>query len=256
MGNKLAKDFKNMKLGHGHLNEANSGRNAIVPDAVVLEGSMTIAVQIGTKDKTLQFFDTETQKRLFVTTITKSDTMGSITKDSRGNVLFVTKSPNKTNRVIYKASDTFEKEISSEPSSIDTDDEDLSPVAKIEIDYVSSAVTAFLSVKYRRRERRFDADGSAASGSQRSESQATGASSAVPSSIDLGSADSMTTFIDVYKAVKIPAVKFGAAVVDMRGQVVGKAVHEPKAPLPTVLVAAGADASAVVALACIVNGLL
>mmetsp|Transcript_23201 Transcript_23201/g.48266 ORF Transcript_23201/g.48266 Transcript_23201/m.48266 type:complete len:254 (-) Transcript_23201:70-831(-) len=251
MGNKLAKDFKNMKLGHGHINSANSGRNAIVPDAVVLDASMTIAVQKDAKEKNIQFFDTATQKRLFVTTITKSESMGSITKDARGNVLFITKAPNKSTRVIHKTSDTFDKDVGSEPSSIDSDDDDLSPVAKIEIDHVASAVTAFLSVRYKRRKPRVRGDGSAHSGSYASASQTTGMSSGVPSSIDLG-AD--PTYIDVYKAVKIPAVKFGAAIVDMRGQVVGKAAHEPKAPLPTVLVAPGADASAVVALACIVNG--
>mmetsp|Transcript_3757 Transcript_3757/g.4988 ORF Transcript_3757/g.4988 Transcript_3757/m.4988 type:complete len:214 (-) Transcript_3757:95-736(-) len=203
------------------------------------------------------FLTQQHKKRLFITTLTKSETMGSVTKDSRGNVLFITKAPNKNNRVIYKVSENFDHgDVGSEPSSVATDDDELSPVAKIEVDYVGSAVTAFLSVKYKKRKHR--SDGSA-TGSVNSASQATGVSGAsnttgrsgVPKSIDLG-AEPM--YIDVYKAVKIPAVKFGAAVVDMRGQVVGKASQDPKEPLPTVVVAPGADAAAVVALACIVNG--
>ena len=244
-----------MKLGHGHITGSNAGRNAIVPDAVVLDASMTVAVQKDPKTKTIQFFDTATQKRLFITTLTKSETMGSITKDARGNVLFITKAPSKEQRVIYKASDNFDSaDVGSEPSSVRTDDDELSPVAKIDVDHVASAVTAFLSVKYKRRKRTGDSTtGSEYSASAYSEKTGKSGRSgkSIPKSIDL-SVD--PTYIDVYKAVKIPAVKFGAAIVDMRGQVVGKAAQEAKEPLPTVLVAPGADAAAVVALACIVNG--
>lgn len=257
MGNKLAKDFKEMKLGHGHMTAASAVRNAIVPDAVVLNAALTIAVQKDTKSKSIQFFDVATEKRLFVATFSKGESFGSVTRDSRGNVLFVTKAPDKATRVIFKPTEALSKEISSEGSSVDENDDDLSPIARVEIDFVASCITAFLSVKFKPKKSK--CDGSAASGQSREspskESKGTTGTNGLSISASAAMAFDMErpTYIEVYKAVKIPTVKFGAVIVDMMGQVVGKA-EQGKNPLPTVMVAPGADAAAVVALACMVNG--
>ncbi|KAL7573003.1 hypothetical protein ACA910_007499 [Epithemia clementina (nom. ined.)] len=53
----------------------------------------------------------------------------------------------------------------------------------------------------------------------------------------------------VYKAVKIPQVKYGALVMDMMGVVVGKAFIDEQRLQPIIQVAAGADLASVVALA-------
>lgn len=265
MGNKVAKDFKDVKLGHGQLTAANSGRNAVIPDAVVLSAAMSITLVKDVKKKSIDFVDAVTLKTLFTTTRTKGESMSSVTTDSKFNVLFVTKAPNKTNRVIYKATEMLDQDIDSQPSSIDEEDAALTPHAKIEIDFVASCTTAFLSVKMKRKQRQvcggdFSRDGSATSASVESESPLSTTSSknrggggkqrntAVPQVLVDPS------FIDLYKAVKIPNVKCGVIIVDMRGQVVGKCAQEPKEPYPVILVAPGADAAAVVALACVVNG--
>ncbi|KAL7563314.1 hypothetical protein ACA910_016672 [Epithemia clementina (nom. ined.)] len=260
MGNKLARDFKDVKLGHGQLTAANSGRNAIVPDAVVLSAAVSIVVKKDAKKKFVEFYDASSMKLLFGSFMTKGESMGSITKDSKGNVLFVSKAPNKSTRVIYRVNDKFDKDVtSSEPSSIGEADVDMSPIAKIEIDHVASCVTAFLSVKYKpsssNKDRRLRGDASLTSAlSVSSEvSRASTKSGDLPTTSS-SIPDGDPSYIDVYKAVRIPCVKFGVIIVDMRGQVMGKSAHDPKEPFPIIRVAPGADASAVVALACIVNG--
>merc|ERR1712232_1324472 len=60
--------------------------------------------------------------------------------------------------------------------------------------------------------------------------------------------------VPVYKRIRIPQVKFGALVVDMEGQVVGKSFLDEKRMEPIVRIAAGADVASVVEIASAVIG--
>lgn len=271
MGNKVAKDFQAVRIGKGHLTAANSERNAVVPGTVVLKAEMTITVKKDGKKKSIEFFDASEPNPthpLFVSTLTKGESMSSVTVNSKGKVLFVSKAPDKATRLIFKASDDTEIDMtSSQPSSIGGDDNDFSPVARIEIDYVAESITAFLSVKIKRSKCPQDMSSRSESASECSESLKSGGSGAGSRAYSRSgsTADSRTAsqasiemrkslYVDLYKAVKIPGVKYGVLIVDMRGQIVGKSAQESKSAFPVIIVAPGSDASAIVALACVING--
>jgi len=242
MGNSIARDFAKVSLGHGSV-PSSFEKELIAPGSVVLDQPMTVLLRRDHSRKSTIVFDGESMMPLLITeskrrkksssSSSSSAPLDSVTKDRRGHKLFLTTAPSKNERLIYKAPKTAAPVAVGDQSSLDNldssnhssssycslsstrssasryADSDVPATAKIEIDHSGAVVTAFFSVV-----------------------------------VWKGSGPEM---MQVYKAVKVPTVKYGALVADNSGQVVAKSKLDESRMEPTIQVAAGADVPAVVA---------
>mmetsp|Transcript_7436 Transcript_7436/g.15164 ORF Transcript_7436/g.15164 Transcript_7436/m.15164 type:complete len:264 (+) Transcript_7436:199-990(+) len=255
MGNTIARDFHNVEL-------ANEGsvpilqKELIAPGSTLLKKPISVVLRHDHNRNSTIVFDEESMLPLFVTSNKKkkktrsssksTPVVTSCTKDSQGHMLYLTTAPSKNTRLIFKAPKSSQASSSSssfrpENHTLDdnsshsftstTADSTSSPhvcaswsdatsarcknsnlpcAAQIDIDSSGAAVTAFLSVTVWR---------------------GTG-----------------PDLVQVYKAVKISQVKYGALVVDNQGQVVGKSAMDEDRLEPRIEIARGADIPSVVAL--------
>ena len=239
MGNSIVGDFKKVELGSG--SASSLAKDMIATGSIVLDKPMTVLVRHDDQRKSTIFFDFETMQPLYITSTKNVYDRGNkgdkvcVTKDRKGRALFLTTQPTKNKRLIYRAPKELTKTQSSS-SSISTapiesgsnhsthsarvaqqfvshkqsENDNVACAAQIDLDRAGAAVCAFLSVVVWK-----------GSGAQ---------------------------FMSLYKAVLIPQVKYGALVLDMKGQVVGKATMDNQRMQPMIKVAKGADVTSVVAL--------
>lgn len=311
MGNSIAKDFKNLKLGYGSV----PAEEMIAPGSMVLKRPATILIKWDDHRKSTIYFDLSTMLPLYLTK-TKSQRKGSftsITEDEKGRALFITISSSPNKHLIYRAPE-----------------ED--PTASIHSNS-NHSTTSFISVKEflesgyddlpKPRQKSDSNANTSPSNRPKQESNcghshekskskesktskldpgldkpsrqsfclgSSNHSSASISLVDLNCSDHSshsfdeprvdtyvpcaaqikvmrsgaavtaamfvsvpsktgTEFVVCYKASKIPAVKFGALITDMTGEVVGKSSFDEARMNPVIKVAPGADLPCVLAIA-------
>ncbi|KAL7556829.1 hypothetical protein ACA910_014172 [Epithemia clementina (nom. ined.)] len=268
MGNSIAKEFKMVELGQGALDH----KELIAPGSVVLDQAMTVLVRYDDNRKSTIFFDFSTMLPLYVssTKMVDNNTKITVTKDNQGKTLFLTTYPTKGKRLIYRApKDLATKGSSSSSSSSSSKSSD--PLSKLSSHSSRTAKTDPLGScsSHSRRSACSSASVVAAKSfvryQQEFQDDNDPTNSEVPcaAQIDLDrSGAAVCAFLSVvvwkgsgpqlcsvYKAVLVPQVKYGALVLDMQGQVVGKAFLDDRRMQPMIKVAQGADVPSVVALA-------
>eukprot|EP00523_Entomoneis_sp_CCMP467_P010069 CAMPEP_0168725868 /NCGR_PEP_ID=MMETSP0724-20121128/4377_1 /TAXON_ID=265536 /ORGANISM="Amphiprora sp., Strain CCMP467" /LENGTH=278 /DNA_ID=CAMNT_0008772669 /DNA_START=178 /DNA_END=1011 /DNA_ORIENTATION=- len=278
MGNNVAKDFTSIKLGSGTTRstrrrgstgsccseaepylplglQVQHRSDRLFTAGSVVERSTTVLVRCDPQRKSTIIFDQKSMLPLFVTKTYKKRSKGiatveSVTTDRDGKVLFLTTSPTKKERRIFKA-----------PKSI-------TPIHHHE--------HALESMEYAQRRDSFrSTDSTASSISTRSTDSfedcwgfATSGKNdmlACAAEIDIdNSGSSVQAFFSVIvwtgagpeprpvlRATKIPGIKGGALVTDITSsscRLVGKAFYDEKRMEPIIKIAAGADALSVIAL--------
>eukprot|EP00522_Entomoneis_paludosa_P009754 CAMPEP_0172452738 /NCGR_PEP_ID=MMETSP1065-20121228/10311_1 /TAXON_ID=265537 /ORGANISM="Amphiprora paludosa, Strain CCMP125" /LENGTH=285 /DNA_ID=CAMNT_0013204843 /DNA_START=77 /DNA_END=934 /DNA_ORIENTATION=+ len=277
MGNSIARDFSRVELTpHSHRPLWQTELIAPGGAAHILKVARTVLIRQDHARNSLIVFDEETMTPLYITSNKKPSSSKSskrsgskksgdavvktVTKDSQGRVLFLTTAPNKNKRLIYKApklaGDNHHKgSTPADMASLDGQSE-----------HSSSSFTAATATS---------SSSHPANSSSTREQQAQSGWSASCSArykdnnlpctaqIDLDSCGATTqAFLSlivwngqgpelrqVYKAVKIPQVKYGALIVEHEtGQVVGKSRLDETRLEPMLEIAAGADVPSVVAL--------
>ena len=256
MGNSIVRDFNNVELGHGTLPNKDA---MIAPGSVVLDEPMTVLVRHDDQGKSTIFFDFSTMLPLYVSTTKTVDanTKITVTKDSKGRILFLTSYPTKGKRLIFRAPKNLTRSPSTRTALASlTSSSSNDPLHSNHSEHSASgaSVVAHAFVEEQRRRTNTKND-------KNSNKNDTDVPCAAQIDVDRSGA-TVTAFLSVvvwkgsgpellsvYKAVQIPKVKYGALVLDMQGQVVGKSFLDDRRMQPKIQVAAGTDVPSVVALA-------
>ena len=234
MGNSIAKDFKNVKLGCGSLSPGLE-KALIAPGSVVLDSPTTVIVRHDHSRGSLIVFDLNTMMPLLVTK--KKRKKQSVTKDAQGRALYLSVSPNSNQRLIYKVPKSFASNSDSEQDF----EESCPGLMDASLSSFTSASTASSASSLSKNKNDLVCSGQI-------DIDKTGASTCASLSVVVWKGNG-PELLQIYRAVQVPSVKYGSLIVDHQGNVVGKSMMDPDRLEPILHIAKGADISSVVALA-------